>query len=70
MFWNNKKKLKILAFDGGFEKGEISIRIAKALESHLKKIEHQKNLIEFFDVGVSVSVGSIILSCLVTEVHW
>ncbi len=65
MFWNNKKKLKILAFDGGSEKGEISIRIAKALESHLKKIEPQKNLIEFFDVGVSVSVGSIILSCLV-----
>ena len=65
MFWNNKMKLKILAFDGGAEKGEISIKIAKALESQLKKIEPQKNLIEYFDVATGNSIGSVIASCLV-----
>ncbi|WHA05262.1 patatin-like phospholipase family protein [Candidatus Bandiella numerosa] len=65
MFWNSKKKLKILAFDGGAEKGEISIKIAKALESQLKKIEPQKNLIEYFDVATGNSIGSVIASCLV-----
>ena len=64
MFWNSKKKLKILAFDGGAEKGEISIKIAKALESQLKKIEPQKNLIEYFDVAIGNSIGSVIASCL------
>jgi patatin-like phospholipase/acyl hydrolase len=65
MFWNSKKKLKILAFSGGAEMGEVSIRIAKALEDNLKKIHPQKNLIEYFDVVTGNSIGSIITSCLV-----
>lgn len=65
MFWNSKKKLKILAFNGGAEMGEVSIRIAKALEDHLKKLDSQKNLIEYFDVVAGNSIGSIITSCLI-----
>ncbi len=65
MFWNGKKKLKVLAFSGGAEMGEVSIRIAKALEDHLKKLDSQKNLIEYFDVVTGNSIGSIITSCLV-----
>ena len=65
MFWNSKKKLKILAFSGGAEMGEVSIRIAKALEDHLKKLDSQKNLIEYFDVVAGNSIGYIITSCLI-----
>ena len=65
MFWNSKKKLKVLAFSGGAEMGEVSIRIARALENHLKKIDPQKNLVEYFDVIAGNSVGSIITSCLI-----
>jgi len=65
MFWNNKKKLKVLAFDGGAERGEFSMRITWELEKNLHKIDPTKNLIEYFnDIGAS-SVGSIIASCLV-----
>ena len=65
MFWNSKKKLKVLAFSGGAEMGEVSIRIAKALEDHLRKINPEKNLIEYFDVVTGNSIGSIITACLI-----
>ena len=64
MFWNNKE-LKILSFSGGAEKGEFSIRIAKALNVRVKKIDPKKDLVEHFDVITGNSIGSIITACLV-----
>ena len=65
MFWNSKKKLKVLAFSGGTQKGIVSLIIALKLDSELKKYNPEKEFIEYFDTVTAVSSGSIIASCLV-----
>ena len=64
MFWNSKKKLKILAFEGGAQTAMVSVIIAKALEEQLKKIDPKKNLIDYFDIGAGTSSGSAAIACL------
>ena len=65
MFWNSKKKLKVLAFSGGSQKSVISLIIALKLEKELKKFNPDKEFIEYFDTVTAVSSGSIVASCLV-----
>ncbi|EDV18496.1 hypothetical protein TRIADDRAFT_62987, partial [Trichoplax adhaerens] len=65
MFSSNSKELKVLSFSGGAEKGEFSIRIAKALNDKLKIINSNKELVEYFHVITGNSIGSILSSCLI-----
>ena len=60
MFSSNSKELKVLSFSGGAEKGEFSIRIAKALNDKLKIINSNKELVEYFHVITENSIGLIL----------
>ena len=48
MFWNSKKKLKILAFEGGAQKAMVSVIIAKALGGAIKKNRSKKKSYRLF----------------------
>ncbi|RST69958.1 patatin-like phospholipase family protein [Candidatus Aquarickettsia rohweri] len=67
MFWskNEKQNFKVLSISGGTQKGFVSLIIAIKLESELKKLNPNKEFIEYFNTIIAVSSGSLIASCLV-----
>ena len=65
MYWNKNNKFNLLSISGGSQRGVVSLAIALKLENALKKINPNKEFIEYFDAITAVSSGSLLASCLV-----
>ena len=49
MYWNKNSKFNLLSISGGSQRGVVSLAIALKLENALKKINPNKEFIEYFD---------------------
>ncbi|MEN2496223.1 MAG: Calcium-independent phospholipase A2-gamma [Marteilia pararefringens] len=58
---NIKKKVNVLAIDGGGSRGLIALKILQAIERYTKK-----SIVDIFDVVYGVSTGAIIIALLFT----